>query len=81
MLLYKKKKKKKKSIASEVVDELFESLCSKYQVNLETEMRWNDYIFDSVQLIHYKCHRGNLIRGGSYIDIPDLVKKKNIFCS
>ena len=34
---YIKKKKKKESIANEVADELFESLCSKYQVNLETE--------------------------------------------
>ena len=34
----------------EVVDELFESLRSRYQGNLETSMRRSDYIFDSVQL-------------------------------
>ena len=40
--------------AIEVVDELFESLHSRYQGNLETSMRGNDFIFDSVQLMHYK---------------------------
>ena len=38
--------------AKEVADELFESLCSKYQVNLETSIRDSDFIFDSVQLMH-----------------------------
>ena len=36
--------------ADEAVDELFESLRSRYQGNLETSMRRSDYIFDSVQL-------------------------------
>ena len=42
--------------ANEVVNELFESLRSKYQDNLEISMRGSDFIFDSVQLIYYKCH-------------------------
>ena len=37
--------------ANEVVDELFESLRSRYQENLETLMRGSDFIFDSVQLM------------------------------
>ena len=37
---------------NEVVDELFESLRSRYQVNLETSMRRRDFIFDSVQLMY-----------------------------
>ena len=57
--------------ANEVVDELFESLCSRYQGNLETSMRGSDFIFDSVQLMYYKCHKVNFRRGGSYIDSPD----------
>ena len=32
---------------NEVFDELFESLCSRYQGNLETLMRRSDLIFDS----------------------------------
>ena len=37
--------------ANIVVDELFESLCSRYQGNLETSMRERDFIFDSLQLM------------------------------
>ena len=64
------------SDANEVIEELFESLHSKYQVNLETSMRGSDFIFDSVQLMYYKFHRVNFICGGSYIDSSDWTKKK-----
>ena len=57
--------------ANEVVDELFESLRSRYQRNLETSTRARDFIFDSVQLIYYKCHKVNFKRGGLYIDSSD----------
>ena len=62
--------------ANEVVHELFESLLSRYQVGLETSMRGSDFIFDSVQLLSYKCHEKNCKREGSYIDSPDWRKKK-----
>ena len=39
-------------------------------------MRGSDFIFDSVQLMYYKCHKVNLKHGGSYIDFPDWIKKK-----
>ena len=57
--------------ANEVVNELFDSLCSRYQRNLETSMRVSDFIFESVQLMHYKCHKVKFRRGGSYIDSTD----------
>ena len=38
--------------ANEVVNELFESLLSRYQDNLETLLRASDFIFDSVQLMY-----------------------------
>ena len=62
--------------ANEVVNKLFESLCSRHQDNLETSMRGSDFIFDSVQLKYYKCHRLNFKRDGSYIDSPDWIKNK-----
>ena len=37
---------------NEVVNELFESLLLKYQDNLETSMRGNDFTFDSVQIMY-----------------------------
>ena len=61
---------------NDIVDELFESLRSRYQVNLETSTEGSDFIFNSGQLLWYKCHRINFRRGGSYIDSPDWMKKK-----
>ena len=61
---------------NEVVGELFNSVRSRYQDNLENSMRRNKFIFDSVQLMHRKSHRVNFRRGGSYIDSPGWVKKK-----
>ena len=34
--------------ANETLDELFESLPSRYQGNLETSIKGNDLVFDSV---------------------------------
>ena len=64
------------SDANEVIDELFNLLCSKYQVNSETSLRGSNFSFELVQLMYYKCHRVNFIHGGSYIDSPHWVKKK-----
>ena len=44
---------------NEVVNELFESLLSRYQIGLETSLRGNDFIFNSVELLCYKCHKIN----------------------
>ena len=62
--------------ANEVVNEIFESLLSRYQIGLETSMRGSDFIFDSIQLLYYKCHKINFKCGGSYIDSADWIKKK-----
>ena len=39
-------------------------------------MRGTEFIFDSVQMIQYKCHSIDFRRGGSYFDTPDWIKKK-----
>ena len=39
-------------------------------------MRGSDFIFDSVQLLHYKCHKIDFKSSGSYINSPDWIKKK-----
>ena len=62
--------------ANDVLDELFKSLLSRYQSSLETLRRGNDFIFNSVQFLYYKCRRINLGRGVSYIDSPDWIKKE-----
>ena len=40
--------------ANEVVNELVDSLLSRYQISLETSMRGSDFIFDLVQLWYDK---------------------------
>ena len=60
----------------EVLDKLFKSLFSRYQGNLETSMRGSDFIFDSVQLLYYKCHKINFRYGGSYIDSLDWIRNR-----
>ena len=57
--------------ANEVIDEFFESLLSTYQVNLETSIEENEFLFDSVELMYYKYHKVYFRRGYSYIDSPD----------
>ena len=42
---------------NEVVNELFESLLARYQIGLETSTKGNDFIFESVQLMYYKCQK------------------------
>ena len=61
--------------ANEVVNELFESLLSRYQIGLENQWE-GDFIFDSVERLYYKYHKINLKSGGSYIDSLGLDKKE-----
>ena len=57
--------------ANEVVNKLFESLLSTYLIGLETSTRGSEFIFESVQLLYYKCHKINCKSGGSYLDSLD----------
>ena len=63
--------------ANEVVNELFGSLLSRYQDKLETSMRGSDFIFDSIQLMYYKCQKVHIKCVGWYIDSPDCIKTKH----
>ena len=52
------------------------NLKNRYQNNLERKIRGNEFVFDYVHLLYYKCHRINFNRGGSYIDSPDWIKNQ-----
>ena len=60
----------------EIIKELFESLLQKYQEGLEGKKRGSEFLFDSVDLLHYNLHKISLNRGGSYIDSPKWLKIK-----
>ena len=39
-------------------------------------MRVSEFVFDSIDLLHYNLHKITLNRGGSYIDSPKWLKNK-----
>ena len=57
--------------ADKIIEKLFLSLLSTYQIGLETSMKGSDFIFDCVHWLHYKCHKIDFKQGGSYIDSPN----------
>ena len=61
--------------ADEVIKELFDLFKNRYQNNLES-VEDNDFVFDYVHLLYYKCHKINPNYSGSYIDSFDWIKKQ-----
>ena len=52
--------------------ELHNFFLKKYQKSLEESLKGSKVVYDSVDLLHYKCHKIRLIRSGSNIDSPKL---------
>ena len=55
----------------EIIEELFDSFISKYQIDLEMQMRGSNFIFDCANLLYCKCPKINFKLCGSYIDSPE----------
>ena len=64
------------SETNEVIEDLFESFFQKYQEGLEESMRGSEFVYDSVDVLHYNLNKVSLSRGGSYIDSPKWLKNK-----
>ena len=60
----------------EIIKKRFESLLQKYLKALEEAMKASEFVFNSVDLLQYKCHKISLNRGRSYIDSPKWLKNK-----
>ena len=60
----------------EIIESLFESLLQRYQEGLEESMKGSDFIFDSIDILHYNLNKISLNRGGSYTDSPKWLKNK-----
>ena len=41
----------------EIIEESFESFLQKYQQGWEEKMRGSEFVFDSVDLLHYNLHK------------------------
>ena len=61
--------------ADEVKKELSDSLKNTYENNLKS-LKGSKFVFDYVQLLHYKCHKKNPNHGRSYINSPGRIKTK-----
>ena len=53
--------------ADEIMEELLQSLLSRYRVGLETSIKGSEFVFDCIHLLYYKYHKTNPNRGGLYI--------------
>ena len=60
----------------EIIEDLFESFLQKYREGLEESMRRSEFVYDSVDVLHYNLNKVSLSRGGSYIDSPKWLKNK-----
>ena len=63
-------------ISNETSKELFDSLLQKHQKDLQESVKDSEFVFDSVNLLHYKFHKISLNCGGSYIYSPKWLKSQ-----
>ena len=61
--------------ADAIIREIFRSFLHNYQEELKM-IKGRDFVFGSVDLMHYKLHRVRLRRGGSYIKTPKWLENK-----
>ena len=66
----------KGSETDEIIEKLFESLLQLYQKHLKESMRGREFVYDSVDSLHYNLNKIDLSTGRSYIDSPKWLKNK-----
>ena len=65
------------SETEKIIEELFKLLQQRYQEGLEESIKGNEFIFDSVNLLHYHLQKTSPKRtGSSYIDSQEWLKNK-----
>ena len=65
------------SETDEIIEELFKSLLQRYQEELEKSVKGSEFVFDSVNLLHYHLQKTSLkIIRSSYKDSPEWLKNK-----
>ena len=62
----------------DVINELFNTFCKRYQEGLETKMRGSSFTFERIDLLEYHLHKISLNRGSSYIESPEWIKNKGV---
>ena len=62
----------------DVINELFNSFCRRYQEGLQTKMKESSFTFERIDLLEYHLHEISLNRGNSYINSPEWIKNKKV---
>ena len=62
----------------DVINELFNTFCKRYQEGLEIKMKGSNFTFERIDLLEYHLHKISLNRGSSYIDSPIWIKNKGV---
>ena len=52
-----------------IINELFNTFCKRYQEGLETKMRGSSFTFERIDLLEYHIHKISLNRGSSYMNL------------
>ena len=55
----------------QVINDLFQSLLSRYQIGSKESMKGNDFVINCIDLPHYKYHKISFNGGVSYINSLD----------
>ena len=61
---------------NDVYEDLCESLLQQFEI-VQNSLKKSDYVFRRIYEMTYHCHKVDLIRGSSYIDLPKWVKDKH----
>ena len=62
----------------EIIEKLFDSFFTSISRKFRTINERSEFVFDSADLLFYKCHKISLNRGGLYIDSPKWFKNKKV---
>ena len=60
----------------DVINELFNTFCKRYQEGLETKMKGSSFTFERIDLLEYYLHKISLNRDSSYINCFEWIKIK-----
>ena len=60
----------------EVYEDLYESLLQQFEI-VQSKLNKSNYVFHRIYEMTYHYHKVDLVRGSSYIGLPDWVKEKH----
>ena len=61
---------------NDVYEDMYEELLQQFET-VQSKLNKSDYVFHRIYEMTYHCHKVDLIRGSSYIDLPKWVKDKH----